>query len=247
MKKEDPELSEKEGFLTCSFQRMGIILTARQTQQLLSYYNLLIEKNRVMNLTAITEFDEVVQKHFLDSILVSNIIDINDFSSLIDVGSGAGFPGIPLKILYPSVKMTLLDSRNKRVQFLNEVIEQLNLKGISAIHARAETAAREMAYREQYTLCVSRAVAQLNILSEYCLPFVRPGGLFAAYKSAEIRKECEEAESAIRILGGSILSTEILTIPGSKIQRSFVLVRKEKKTARRYPRRAGLPEKSPLV
>ncbi len=242
----ETDFAEKQEFLTRSFLDLGIDLSALQTQQLLSYYTLLTQKNKIMNLTTITRFDEVVQKHFLDSALISKAIDMNSPHSLIDVGSGAGFPGIPLKILYPGLEITLLDSLKKRVQFLCEVTDSLELKQIFPVHNRAEDAARDPDFRESFDLCVSRAVANLSVLTEYCLPFVRINGLFVAYKSADIREECDKAKEAVRLLGGEIQETKKLTIPGTDIQRVFVVIRKIKETPAMFPRRAGIPQKSPV-
>ena len=164
-------------------------LSKRQKEQFDKFYNILIEWNRVMNLTAITEYDEVVKKHFIDSLSVKNVINLKEVRSVIDVGTGAGFPGIPLKIAFPHLKVTLLDSLNKRVKFLNEVIFELDLKNIETVHGRAEDVARNEKYREQYDICVSRAVANLATLSEYCLPYVKIGGNFISYKSDNIEEE----------------------------------------------------------
>lgn len=157
-------------------EQIGVMLTAKQLEQFDTYYHRLIEKNKVMNLTAITEYQEVIDKHFVDSLLLAGVRDLTGEMSVIDVGTGGGFPGIPLKIAFPNLKITLLDSLNKRVNFLNEVIEELQLQEIEAIHSRAEDAGQNVKYREKYDLCVSRAVANLSALSEYCLPFVKPSG-----------------------------------------------------------------------
>ncbi|MCD8106315.1 MAG: 16S rRNA (guanine(527)-N(7))-methyltransferase RsmG [Lachnospiraceae bacterium] len=238
------------------FKKIGILLSNRQTEQFLRYYHLLIEKNQVMNLTAITDFEEVVLKHFIDSVLAASCsVSISglDFSldsscsySVIDVGTGAGFPGIPLKIVFPELRVVLLDSLNKRVRFLNEVVECLELHNISAVHSRAEDAARNPGYRETFDICVSRAVANLSSLAEYCLPFVRQKGFFLSYKSADVEEECEAAKTAIHLLGGKISQIEKAVLPGTEIERSFVVIRKEKRTSNQYPRKAGIPSKNPL-
>ena len=205
-------------------EQLQIVLTEQQCQQFQTYYEMLIEKNKVMNLTAITEYEEVIDKHFLDSILLGTVMDLSGDLSVIDVGTGAGFPGIPLKIAYPNLKITLLDSLNKRVRFLNEVIEELGLTDIEAVHARAEEGARKQEYREQFDLCVSRAVANLSTLSEYCLPFVKKSGCFVSYKSSQIEEELQQSKKAVKILGGKIRNVEEKQLPDTDIVRQFVMI-----------------------
>ena len=226
---------------------LGIQLEQRQREQFVQYYELLIEWNKVMNLTGITEFEEVLQKHFVDSLSVKKVVDLTKISRVIDVGTGAGFPGIPLKIVFPELKITLLDSLQKRIKFLNEVIGRLCLKDIEAIHGRAEEYARRKEYREQYDLCVSRAVANLASLSEYCLPYVKVGGWFVPYKSGKIQEELENSKKAMELLGGRKKEVVFFQLPDSDIDRSLVIVEKAKNTLKRYPRKAGMPTKEPLI
>ena len=225
----------------------NITLTDLQLNRFAQYYEMLIEKNQVMNLTAITEFDEVIEKHFLDSISLGAVIDLTQPLKVLDLGTGAGFPGIPLKIVYPDLQITLADSLNKRILFLQEVIEALGLEGIEAVHGRAEEMARNVTFREQYDLCVSRAVANLSTLSEYCLPFVVTGGKFIPYKSGEITEEVENAKNAVSRLGGSISDIHKFSFGENDLHRSFVMIDKVKKTPKTYPRKAGTPSKQPLT
>ena len=215
------------------------------------YYELLIEKNKVMNLTAITEKEDVIVKHFIDSIalipyLTDKGININNKLKIIDIGTGAGFPGLPLKIMMPDVKFTLLDSLNKRVSFLNEVIDELKLKDIEVLHGRAEDYASDNKYREKYDICVSRAVANLSTLSEYCIPFVKEDGYFISYKAGESEEEINNSKNAIKILGGKINKVEEFVLPGTDASRVFVFIRKQELTDKKYPRKAGVPAKKPL-
>ncbi len=237
----------------------NITLTNHQIEQFILYYDLLVEWNTVMNLTAITDYDEVLKKHFLDSISIVHYFEANEKYKgllmeeinagkykLIDVGTGAGFPGIPIKILFPEIEIVLLDSIQKRVNFLNEVISKLSLEGITAIHMRAEDAGQQNEYREKFDLAVSRAVSNLSTLSEYCLPFVKIGGSFISYKSVGLKEELESAKKAINILGGAIGETKDFVLPNSEINRSLCEIKKIKAMAKKYPRKAGLPSKEPL-
>lgn len=228
-------------------EQLEIKLSEEQVGKFYKYYQLLIEWNSMMNLTAITKMDEVITKHFVDSLSLKKVIDDLEQKSyrLIDIGTGAGFPGIPLKIAFPEIKVTLLDSLNKRVKFLNEVITVLGLKNIEAVHGRAEDLAREDVSRETFDLCVSRAVANLSTLSEYCLPFVKVGGYFVPYKSGKLEEEMTAGRGAIKKLGGIIESVETFQLPNSD-ERSLVKVKKVVPINKKYPRKAGLPSKEPL-
>ena len=225
-------------------KKINITFTEKQLEQFRIYYEMLVEKNKVMNLTGITEWDEVLEKHFLDSISLIRSIDLSQNISVLDMGTGAGFPGIPLKIAFPNLQITLADSLNKRVLFLQEVIDALKIEGIEAVHSRAEDLARDKKYREQYDLVVSRAVANLSTLSEYCLPFVKIGGQFISYKSGDIEEEVVASKSAVFLLGGKIKDTVKFELGESS--RSFVLIDKTKGTPKTYPRKAGTPSKKPL-
>lgn len=229
-----------------SFGKLDITLSDKQYQQFLDYYELLVEWNKVMNLTGITEFDEVVMKHFVDSLSLVYAIPVDQSYKLLDMGTGAGFPGIPLKIAFPEMEMVLLDSLNKRIKFLNEVIDKLELENITAIHGRAEEFAKKEEYREQFDLCVSRAVANLSTLSEYCLPYVKKQGYFIPYKSGTIEEEVEASKKAIGILGGKLKEIKTFALPDSDISRSLVLIKKEKDTPKKFPRGGGKPAKEPM-
>lgn len=210
-----------------AFAQIGHELTNKQAEQFFQYYEMLVETNKVMNLTAITEFDEVLQKHFVDSVLKSEIFIKEDTKTLIDVGTGAGFPGVPLKIMYPELKVTLLDSLNKRLNFLNQVIEQLGLENITTVHFRAEDGARKAELREQFDCVVSRAVANMSTLCEYCLPYVKVGGCFVAYKSGNAEEEIDKAKKAVHLLGGVKENAIYFDLPDSDIGRSLVIVKKK--------------------
>ena len=225
---------------------LGITLTDNQKEQFVKFYELLVEWNKVMNLTGITEYEEVNEKHFVDSLSIVKAIDINKVETVIDVGTGAGFPGIPLKIAFPHLNVVLLDSMNKSIKFLNAVIDELGLQGIETIHGRAEDFAKQTDYREQFDLCVSRAVANLATLSEYCIPYVKKNGLFVPYKSGEIEDELEQSKKAVHVLGGKIQDVVKFQLPGSEIGRSFVIINKLQNTAKKYQRKAGLPSKEPI-
>ena len=226
-------------------KKLHMNLSDEKCEMFIRYYNMLVEWNSKINLTAITDYKEVVIKHFIDSLSIVNIVDINGPNSLVDVGTGAGFPGIPLKIVFPSLEVILVDSLDKRVKFLNHVIRELGLKNIKAIHARAEEFGHTK-YREKFDFCVTRAISNLSVISEYCLPLVKIGGYFIPYKSREVKQEIEDYEIAIEELGGVIDDVSIFELPDTDITRSLILIYKDVETDKKYPRRNGLPQKKPL-
>lgn len=224
----------------------GVELDDNQLSQFYTYYEMLIEWNEKINLTAITDFDEVLKKHFLDSIAIGRVISQTDSVSMLDIGTGAGFPGIPIKIAFPNIDITLIDSLNKRVTFLNEVISSLSLTKIEAIHGRAEDFAKKDLLREKFDYCVSRAVANLSSLCEFCLPYIKVGGKFISYKSEKAREELVTSENAISILGGGNVNCDEFSLPDTDFNRTFVIIEKVKETPAKYPRKAGTPIKQPL-
>ena len=226
--------------------QMGIELSAEQTKQFLEYKDLLLEWNEKMNLTAITEDREVILKHFADSLTLLPYVKVQG-KSVIDVGTGAGFPGIPIKIAVPEVKLTLLDSLNKRIKFLEEVCNKLGLKGVDCIHSRAEDGGRNKALREKFDICVSRAVANLSVLSEYDLPFVKAGGQLIALKGPAGYEEAEDAKKAIKLLGGEISDIKEIELPYTDIKHTIIFINKIKQTPTKYPRKAGTITKDPII
>jgi len=227
--------------------QMKIELSEKQLEQFQTYYEMLVEWNSFMNLTAITEYQDVYEKHFLDSLSLVNTYDVTSHATVIDVGTGAGFPGLALKIAFPNLKVTLLDSLNKRIQFLNTVIEKLELTDIVTIHGRAEDFAKPDKLRESFDLCVSRAVANLSTLCEYDMPFVKVGGLFISYKSEKVKEELEAATHAISLLGGVVEKQVDFTLPGTDLYRNLLTIKKVSSTPKKFPRKAGTAAKQPLV
>lgn len=227
-------------------QAFGIKLTDIQIGQFLTYYEMLTEWNQVMNLTAITEYKDVMKKHFVDSLSLVKAISLERKQSLVDVGTGAGFPGLALKIAFPGLQVTLLDSLRKRIDFLGAVVQKLHLQEVELIHGRAEDVARMEGKREHSDICVSRAVANLSTLSEYCIPFVKVGGVFVSYKSEKLSEELKNARHAISIFGSELERQVEFTLPDSDIYRNLVVIRKKKHTPGKYPRQAGQPQKNPI-
>lgn len=231
------KMQEKSIFLNIHF-------SVKQTEQFFEYMNLLIEWNKKMNLTAIIEPEEIILKHFIDSMTI--LKNIENGAKIVDVGTGAGFPGIPLSIMKSDLKITLVDSLNKRLIFLQEVVHKLQLKNVEIIHARAEEFGQNKKYRENFDIATSRAVANLATLSEYLIPLVKVGGKVVAMKASELQQEVEDAKKAINILGGKIEKIEEFNLPQSNIGRTIVTIKKEKQTPNKYPRKPGTPSKEPI-
>ena len=229
-----------------SAQALGISLSEVQTDQFMQYLSLLLEWNEKMNLTAITDPVEVVQKHFIDCISVLPHLGLQGGETMIDVGTGAGFPGVPLKIASPALQVTLLDALQKRLTFLDTLTQSLQLSDVTLVHSRAEDGGQNPDLREQFDLCVSRAVANLAVLLEYCLPFVKVGGKLAALKGPDATQEIEQAQNALQIVGGKVTAVIPITIPHTDLQHQLVLVEKIAPTPQRYPRKAGKISKKPL-
>ena len=234
------------GFLS-GLEELNLRFNETQIDQFLHYYEILMAWNTKMNLTAITEFHEVIEKHFLDSLCLVGAFPEPDGKKILDLGTGAGFPGIPLKIAFPEAEILLMDSLKKRLMFLDQVIRELELKKIRTAHGRAEEMARKKEYRQNFDFCVSRAVSNLTVLSEYCIPFVKKGGYFVSYKSSEVDCEVREAEKAITVLGGSLECIVKFQLPGSGSGRSLVCIKKDRDTPGTYPRKAGTPARNPII
>ena len=245
-------------FSTILTEQAGLIdisLDTRQIGVFKAFFEDLIEKNKVINLTAITDMHEVINKHFADSMMgwkfISEYSEKKDADEkagcrICDIGTGAGFPGIPLAIIFPEFEFTLVDSLNKRINFINDEVDKLKLNNVKAVHGRTEDLAHDIQYRERYDILVSRAVANLSTLSEYALPFVKVGGRFIAYKSADIDEELTESKKAITTLGGEISSIADMKLPETEIPRKFVIIDKKSQTPKKYPRQAGTPSKKPI-
>ncbi|MCQ9288129.1 16S rRNA (guanine(527)-N(7))-methyltransferase RsmG [Staphylococcus gallinarum] len=233
-------------WLTKQLSIHGIELSEQQQQQFQTYYQMLVEWNEKMNLTSITEEHEVYLKHFYDSIAPSFYADFSQSMSLCDVGAGAGFPSIPLKIIFPNLKVTIVDSLNKRIQFLNQLADALGLQDVSFVHDRAETFGKGV-YRESYDIVTARAVARLSVLSELCIPLVKKGGQFIALKSAKGDEELEEAAFGIGVFGGKVIDTISYELPEDAGDRQMMIIEKRSQTPKKYPRKPGTPNKSPLL
>ena len=239
------ELEKFEELMKSYGEQIDITFEKSQIEQFYKYMNLLIEWNEKINLTAIIEPEEIILKHFIDSLTICKYIENN--ATLADVGTGAGFPGIPLKIYRPDIKITLVDSLNKRINFLNEVINNLELKNIVTIHSRVEDFGKNKNYREKYDYVTARAVANLNTLSEYLVPIVKVNGKAICMKGNDVQDEVDNAKHAIKILGGTVEKVDYFKLPNSDISRNIIVVKKVNNTPARFPRKAGMPSKEPLV
>ena len=233
-------------WLTKQLSTQGIELSEEQQRQFQTYYQMLVEWNEKINLTSITEEHEVYLKHFYDSIAPSFYTDLTKELTICDVGAGAGFPSIPLKIIFPNLKVTIVDSLNKRINFLNQLAEALDLENVNFMHDRAETFGKGV-YRESYDIVTARAVARLSVLSELCLPLVKKGGQFIALKSSKGEEELEEARFGLGILGGKVRETISYELPEEAGERQMMIIDKRSQTPKKYPRKPGTPNKSPLL
>jgi 16S rRNA (guanine527-N7)-methyltransferase len=240
------KVRENGEWLRQEVSEWGLTLTDEQLRQFEEYFKRIVETNKVMNLTAITEPREVYIKHFYDSLLLAKSLDMNTIGSMIDVGTGAGFPGIPLKIAFPHLKLVLLDSLKKRVQFLRETGDALGLKQVECIHGRAEDFAKRKEYRQSFELATARAVARLNVLAEYCLPFVKVGGYFISMKGPSVDEEITEAKRALFLLGKTTIEKVEFQLPEGMGTRNILIMKKRDQTPKAYPRKAGTPAKQPL-
>jgi 16S rRNA (guanine527-N7)-methyltransferase len=234
-------------WLTKQLGERGMKLSSRQLEQFEAYFEMLVDWNERMNLTGITEKNAVYEKHFYDSVSLSFFLDMNEINGIADIGSGAGFPSIPLKICYPHLKVVIVDSLNKRISFLKALVERLGLSDVECVHGRAEDIARLPLYRDQFDLVTARAVARLNVLNEFCLPFVRPGGTFAAMKGSQSQEEMKEATFSLKELKGNLRGEHGMLLPNEGAERHIIVIEKTAATPRQYPRKAGTPLKQPLL
>lgn len=232
--------------LTEALEDLGLAYDEETLRKFRRYMELILEQNEKVNLTSITDPDEFIIKHYIDSVAIGNFSQMKEAQSIIDVGTGAGFPGIPLAILFPEKTFLLIDSLNKRIKIIQELACEIGLTNVAFRHGRAEELAQDKSFREQFDLCVSRAVANLAVLSEYCLPFVKPFGWFAAYKTGTAEEELKESMRAIELLGGRMEDNRQLNIKGYNLDHRIVFIKKIKKTPAKYPRKAGTPTKEPL-
>jgi len=237
----DPIIFEQE------LGKKGFSLSEQQKTQFERYFNLLVEWNEKINLTAITEKNEVYEKHFYDSISPVFFFDFTKIKTLIDIGAGAGFPSLPIKIMYPHIEVTIVDSLNKRIQFLQHLVQEIQLDQVTCLHGRAEELGVMAQHRDRYDAVTARAVARLNVLSEYCLPFAKVGGVFIVLKGSDAANELDEAKKAIKVLGGKTEKMECLQLPSEQADRNIIIINKLTSTPKQYPRKAGTPSKKPMV
>lgn len=237
------QLEEK---LSNAAEKIGVKIGEKEKGQFLKYLELLLDWNNKINLTAITDPEEIIIKHFIDSIALIPLLNQCNKCKLLDVGTGAGFPGIPLKIVMPDLTIVLLDSLNKRITFLEEVIKELGLINITTVHGRAEDFGKREGYRESFDIVTSRAVARLSVLAELCIPFVKTGGLFTSYKGAKAPEEIDDAKNALKVLGAEVVKQEEIALPDLEDKRFIIFIKKKHPTPAKYPRKAGTPEKNPL-
>ncbi len=242
-------LKDDENILIDGAQRLGINLNEEQIKKVSRYLELLVQWNQKINLTSLKIPREIIIKHFLDSIscikVINKYID-KERINIIDIGTGAGFPGIPIKIICPSIRLSLLEARKKKTIFLEKVTEEINFQKVKILNGRAETFGKGPDYREKYDIAISRAVARLNVLSEYCLPLVRVGGLFVAQKGRSYKEEIDKALKAVQLLGGELIGVENVRIPFINQEKYLLVIKKIKDTPSKYPRKEGLPQKRPL-
>ncbi len=228
------------------FNQLNVEYDEDKENKLTEYMGNILELNEHINLTAITDRTEFIRKHYIDSLLCAGLSEFKEAGSVIDVGTGGGFPGVPLAIAFPDKEFTLIDSLNKRIRIINELCEKLGISNVTAVHGRAEELARRKNMRESFDLCVSRAVANMSTLSEYCIPFVKKGGAFIAYKGPDCGKEIEEASKAIKLLGGQVIREESPVVPGKHFEHKLIVIYKKENTLSKYPRKAGTPSKEPI-